>query len=289
MAAYVRDESLRAILSIPPSQLGVGSPIALRIVDTEVDLYHEFAQQMLEILEANNAAGRMTKFIVPVGPVGQFRRFAHLCNARRVSCQSLVLFNMDEYLTDDDEYIALDDPLSFRATMERELHGRLDPPLRVPERHKIFPDPKDPDKLGRLIEQFGGLDAAFGGIGIRGHIAFNEPPEPDEEADVEEFASRTTRCLSLNRETAVINAVTSARGNIDRIPRRAVTIGMKEILSARRLRFFCQRTWQPAIIRKALHGPVTPRCPASYLQRHPDAMLVITREAAGLPEPEIPM
>jgi glucosamine-6-phosphate deaminase len=259
--------------------------VALTVVEDEKALYNEFARQMVEMLEANNRQGRETKWIVPVGPVGQWPVLADLCNARGVSCRDLVLFNMDEYLTDDDEYLPLDDPLSFRGIMRRLFHDRLEPELRVPEEHRFFPDPTDLDSFGHAIEKFGGIDAVFGGIGIAGHIAFNEPPGPGEEAGVEEFAARPTRCLSLNWETSVINSVSACRGNIDRIPRRCATVGMKEILTAARLRFFCFQRWQSAVVRKALHGPVTPRCPASYLQRHPDAALIITQDVAQLPEP----
>ncbi len=281
MAMYIRDESLRAALSIPPERLGEGTTVRVTIVESEIDLYNLFAQHMLQIIEENNAAGRMTKFIVPVGPVGQYRRLARLCNLRRTSCRGLVLFNMDDYLTDRDEPLPLDSPLSFRAAMEREFHSRLDPELRVPESQRFFPDPRDPLAIGRKIEELGGLDAAFGGIGITGHIAFNEPPAG--EVAAEEFARWPTRCLDLNWETSVINAAGACRGAIDYIPRRAVTIGMKEILGARRLRFYCFQKWQSAIVRKALHGPVTAQCPASFLQRHPDAELIVSEETAQLP------
>jgi glucosamine-6-phosphate deaminase len=126
------------------------------------------------------------------------------------------------------------------------------------------------------------VDACYGGIGINCHIAFNEPPEPGEACTVEEFAARPTRALSLSRETRTINAVTVG-GDIAVIPKRAITVGMKEILAARRLRFYCNRPWQSGVIRRVLHGPLTPSCPASYFRFHPNASVTLADYVAAPP------
>ena len=111
----------------------------------------------------------------------------------------------------------------------------------------------------------------------------NEPPEPGEACGVEEFAARPTRVLDLARETRTINAVTVG-GEIGVVPRRCVTIGMKEILASRKLRFYCNRPWQSAVVRRALHGPVTPACPASYLRTHGDVALAVAEFVGTRPE-----
>jgi glucosamine-6-phosphate deaminase len=99
---------------------------------------------------------------------------------------------------------------------------------------------------------------------------------------VESFANLPTRMLNLSRETRTINSVTVG-GEISVIPKRAITIGMREIFAARRLRFYCNRPWQSAVLRRALHGPLTPACPASYLRNHPDATVTITEFVAAPP------
>ena len=100
---------------------------------------------------------------------------------------------------------------------------------------------------------------------------------------VEDFAALPTRVLSLTRETRTINSVTVG-GEISVIPKRAVTVGMKEILSSRRLRFYCNRPWQSAVVRRVLHGPITAACPASLLRLHPDATLILADYVAAPPE-----
>jgi glucosamine-6-phosphate deaminase len=189
---------------------------------------------------------------------------------------------MDEYLADG-EWVPIDHPLSFRGYMDRAFYDLIEPQLAPLPQNRIFPDPRDPSALQRAIDARGGVDACYGGIGINGHIAFNEPPEPDEPADTNEFAARPTRVLSLTRETITINSNTVG-GELSIIPRRAVTVGMKEILAAGRLRFYCNRLWQSAVIRRVLHGPVTAACPASLLRTHPDASITIADYVARPPD-----
>jgi len=93
--------------------------------------------------------------------------------------------------------------------------------------------------------------------------------------------------LDLNRETRLINSVTAANGWVDAIPRKAVTVGMKEILGSRAVRIYMNRLWQPAIVRKFIHGPITPFCPASFLQEHPDVKVTIASYAAQVPAPKL--
>ncbi|TXL69167.1 glucosamine-6-phosphate isomerase [Vineibacter terrae] len=276
-------------LAIRPEDLGRGSPCRLAIVDDADALAAAFAQSMITAYRAAKAAGRpQVVFIVPVGPVGQFERLAAYANEARLSLADLVLINMDEYLSPDGrDFIAPDDPLSFRGHMQRHLWDRLDPALAPPASHRHFPDPRRPEATTALIARLGGVDVAFGGVGITGHLAFNDPPEPGDGMDLDSFAALPTRVVRLSRETLTINAVTAARGNIDRIPRLAVTVGMAEILASRQVRIFMNRTWHCAIVRKLLHGPVTPAVPASLLQRHPDVVVTITRDVAQLPEPEL--
>ena len=85
----------------------------------------------------------------------------------------------------------------------------------------------------------------------------------------------------------LISSVLTCRGNIHRIPPLAITVGMKEILESRRVRLYLNRPWQNAIVRVALHGPVTPQAPVSLLQEHPDCRLTVTREVMALPEPTL--
>lgn len=270
-------------LRVSAADLGRHQPVKVRIGGDQAALALDMAEAMLAEINQAEAAGRGATLIVPVGPVDQFPILARLINERRISCRATVFINMDEYLTAADDFVPVDHPLSFRGYMDRRFYALLDPALAPPAEHRVFPRPGDLEEIPRLIAARGGVDACFGGIGINGHIAFNEPPEPGERISFEEFAALPTRVLTLARETRTINSVTVG-GEIAMIPRRAVTVGMKEILAARRLRFYCNRPWQSAVVRRALHGALTPECPASYLRTHADAVLTVADYVATPPE-----
>jgi glucosamine-6-phosphate deaminase len=238
---------------------------------------------MFDEIRRGGDSGRGATLIIPVGPVDQFPILARMLNEQEVSCRNTVFINMDEYLTDNDQFIPEEHPLSFRGYVDRLFYSRLDPALAPPPENRVFPDPRNPGAIQQLIDARGGVDACYGGIGINGHIAFNEPPEPGEDISVAAFAALPTRVLPLTRETRTINSVTVG-GEIALIPKRAITVGMKEILAARRLRFYCNRTWQSAVARRALHGPLIPACPASYFRTHPDAVLTVADYVASPPD-----
>jgi glucosamine-6-phosphate deaminase len=274
---------LPAYLQIAPDQIGRGTPVRTRVHGNMADVARHMAEALWQVITEAQAAGRAATLIVPVGPVDQFPLLARLINDRRTDCREVVFLNMDEYLTDDDRWIDRRHPLSFRAYMDRRFYDLLDPALAPRPEHRVFPDPRDPAAVGRLIAQRGGVDACFGGIGINGHIAFNEPPGSGGSCTAEEFAALPARVLSLSRETRTINAVTVG-GDITIIPRRAVTVGMREILAARRIRLYANRPWQRAVVRRALHGPITPACPASLVRGHPDVELTLAEYVAEFPD-----
>ena len=270
-------------LAIPATELGHGTPVKVRILGDMASIAQDFALVLKQEILAAQSAGHGGTFIVPVGPVDQFPLLARMVNEQRLSLRDVVFINMDEYLTDDDTWVPADHPLSFRGYMERAFYGLLDPALSPPPEHRVFPDPRDCGAVERLIQERGGVDVTFGGIGINGHIAFNEPPEPGETISADDFAALPTRVLSLSRETRTINSVTVG-GGIEIVPRRCVTVGMKEILASRKLRIYCNRPWQSAVVRRVLHGPITPACPASLLRLHPDAVLTVADYVAQPPD-----
>ena len=181
-----------------------------------------------------------------------------LVNREQLSLRNCWFINMDEYLTDDGQWIAEETPLSFRGFMAREVYGKIAPELLMPEEQRVFPDPNDLGRIPALIEELGGVDIAFGGIGITGHLAFNEP-QP--ELTAEQFAQLPTRVLDIHPETRA-------------------TIGMKEILGARKLRLGVFRDWHRAVCRRAAYGEVTAAFPATLAQNHPDALLYVNANAA---------
>ena len=270
-------------LSVEGKDLGDGTPVEVRIIGDMDDVARDIARVMMRAFNRARDEGRNATLIVPVGPVDQFPILAESINRERADWRDVMLINMDEYLTDDAQWVDLDHPLGFRGFMNRQFYDLIDPDLAPKSENRVFPDPNDPAAIGRIIAERSGVDVCFGGIGINGHMAFNEPPEPGQTVSAEEFAAVPTRVLSLSRETRTINSVTVG-GEISLVPRRAITIGMKEILESRQCRFYCNRPWQRAVVRRVLHGPITSACPASLLRTHPDAEITVADYVAEPPD-----
>lgn len=260
------------------------APLPLEIVESDVDLYYHVALAMYVEVERNNAAGGDTVFVLPVGPVYQYRRFVWLCGERPIDLSRLHCFFMDEYLDEQGGLLDPGHPLSFRGFVQRELVEAMPASTGLRAAQVLFPDPADPGDYDRRLAALGGAGVCFAGVGINGHLAFNEPPEEGESISTEEFRALGTRVVSLSRETISINSNTALGGAYDRLPLRAVSVGMRQILDARRVVVCLNRPWQRAVVRRLLYGPVSPSFPASLLREHPDTRLLLTREVAVPPQ-----
>lgn len=275
------------INEIKPEDLGKGSNIVLDVCETEHDLYWKMAIEVLECIEENNKKGEPTLMVVPYGPIGPYSRLVYLVNKYRISLKNCCFINMDEYLKNENEYIDIDSPLSFRGGMNRIFYSKIDDELNVLPENRIFPEPGNEGIVMEKIKEYGKLDMAWGGIGINGHFAFNEPPEPDEECTNEEFLNRPTRVLKISRETKTINCFMNCGGDLDGIPQYCITVGMKEMFMAKKVRMCMPRDWNAGALRKVLHGEITAKVPCSLFQHHKDAKLYAAGVALQSPIPEI--
>ena len=164
---------------ISAEELGKNAKVPLLKLGDSGEVFYEIALEMVNEIEKNNAIGRRTVFICPVGPVGQYPIFVRLVNERRLSLKNCWFINMDEYLTDDGEWIDESSALSFHGFMNRTVYSKIDPELVMPENQRIFPDPHDPDHIAKVIDELGGVDIAFGGIGACWRSAARRaPPTP---------------------------------------------------------------------------------------------------------------
>ncbi|MGN0179947.1 MAG: glucosamine-6-phosphate isomerase [Monoglobaceae bacterium] len=265
---------------ITAEELVENTKVPLLIANSAGEVHYEYAMQMIEEIVNNNNAGKKTVFICPCGPTEQYPIFARLVNRYRISLKNTWIINMDEYLTESGEWIPEDSKFSFHKWMNDYLYDVIDPELTVPKEQRIFPDPKNPEKISEIIEELGGVDMVLGGIALNGHIAFNEP-EPG--MSTEEFANLPTRVVELSLETKVKDAILGRGGAVDTIADKAISVGMKEILGAKKLRLSMLLDMQRAVIRKACCGEVTSECPVSFIQNHPDAMLMVSKNVIEKP------
>ena len=152
---------MQAYNTIPAEDLGKGSGIVLERCETEQDLYWKMAIEVVETIAENNAKGEPTVMIVPYGPIGPYSRLVHIVNKYRISLKNCVFINMDEYLTENLEYLDKSDPLSFRGGMDRIFYSQVDPELNVLEENRIVPKPGEEGRIWEIIQQYGKLDMCW--------------------------------------------------------------------------------------------------------------------------------
>ncbi len=287
--------SLPAFFQLPAEALPSHSPVAVSVLPDVAMLNHHFARSIADEIAANNGAGRPTRLILPVGPVGYFPLLAEFCNQERITWANVYAFFMDEYCDWQGRLVSRDHPLSFAGFAQRTLFARLSPDLALPTAQLQFPDPRQIDCISEEIARVGGIDTCYGGIGIHGHIAFNEPPISRWfTVTPAEFKASQTRLVQLAPETVVMNASRAASGNFAALPPMAVTLGMADILAARRIRLYCQGgVWQRTVLRIALFGsPDTAdgedvNYPVTLLRSHPNLAIITTSDTAQPPIPQM--
>ena len=239
--------------------------VTCKVVNKEWDVYFDMAMEMLSVITDCNAKNERCVMIVPVGPTDQYPILARLINQFKVSLKNVWFFNMDEYLLDPKTAVSREHPLSFESRMYREFYDRVDEELLMPENQRLFPRVGKEAEYDKLIEELGGVTACFGGLGINGHVAFNEP-EPSMSA--KDFGELGTRVLPISRETRTINAYGYQRGDLYGMPEYCITVGMKQILSAEKIYIALNRPWQAGPFKHAMFTEETAGIPATLLRRN---------------------
>lgn len=259
--------------------LNKGAKLPVIVMEDNAAVFQSMAEEMAEEIKKNNAEGKKTVFICPVGPVGQYPYFVEMVNQEKISLKNVWFINMDEYLDDDKKWVPETHPLSFRGFMNRTVYSKIAPELVMPEEQRVFPDPENVEYIPQLIEKLGGVDICFGGIGINGHVAFNEA---DASLSNEEFLAQKTRVLDITKETRTANAIGDFNGALEDMPKYCVTIGIYEIAHARKIRLGCFRNWHRAVVRRTAYGEAISDFPVSLLTNHQDINLKITEFVAAL-------
>ncbi|MBU0478375.1 hypothetical protein KKC91_07400 [bacterium] len=207
--------------------------IKFTVVPALHDLNVRIAREIADHIKVKNSQDEKTYLILPVGPL-DYLYLADICNKEKISLKNLVLFMMDEYVGDNEEIIPHDHPLGFYSFMKRSFVDKLDIDLNFDVRNINFPDPHDPEVVTKKIEEIGGVDICYGGFGITGHFAFNDPPEHGNTMTVKEMRNTRARVLTISRESTVQMAMGGTNGNLKILPTRAVTLGMYELLMSKK-------------------------------------------------------
>ncbi len=277
-------DELARLMELPVDELRRRARIPFRLLPDRDSLLSDFAHSLLDQIRIQYQRGEPARFILPVGPVAQYRQAVEISNRERLSWKHVHTFNMDEFLDWQGRPIPVTHPLSFEGFMRREVFGRLDRDLRPPESQQSFPNPFRIDEIGAKIQAVGGIDCCYGGIGYHGHVAFNEPPLSRwARISVDQLRNSLTRVVALGDDSIVVQSIHSSGGNSAAIPPMAVTLGMKDILASRKIKLYCAAGERHrAVFRISVAGEVSVDFPSTLVQGHPDAE-VVTDQATALP------
>jgi len=254
----------------------------INIVPEPVDVYQEFARHFLSELQEIQDSQRLLNVILPIGPTAQYPLIAAEINSQRLSMKNCRIILMDEYLDWHGRPLESSHPLSFRGQFEKFL-SIVNPKLRIQDNHWVVPDPFDIYRIDNFISEFGSVQTCYGGIGVHGHIAFNEPPVTRYgSVPLNEFRNSGTRVVVLAPETLTINALRGNHGKFADFPTLAVTIGMKHILGARRIRLYADGgSRQHEALRQFAEESENVFYPITLLKNHKDVSILIDRNTGS--------
>jgi len=202
-------------------------------------------------------------------PTGVYKELVKLHQEGKLSFRNVHTFNLDEYYPMDPKSLQ-----SYVRFMKEHLFNHIDIPAKNIHIPDGMLDRESVDVFCKSyeeeIERLGGIDLQILGIGRTGHIGFNEPGSPNRSL---------TRLVSLDQVTR-IDAASDFFGE-EHVPRKAITMGVGTILRSKRIIMMAWGEGKAGIIQKAVEGPVTDQIPATFLQQHTNAVVVLDEASAS--------
>ncbi len=231
----------------------------------EVENYEELSRKAAAIIAAQVISKPESVLGLATGssPLGTYDCLVKAYENKDLDFSKVTSVNLDEYvgLTGDNDQ-------SYRYFMDTNLFSKIN--IRkectfVPNGCAENVDKECSDYDAR-IESLGGIDIQLLGIGLDGHIGFNEP---------DDVFIKETHLVDLDPSTIEANA--RFFESADDVPRKAVTMGMGGIMNAKKVLLIANGKNKEEIIKKAFFGPITPQVPASILQLHPDVTVIYSK------------
>ncbi len=245
--------------------------IPTQIYTNSVDASKAVAKEIADLIRNKAKEGKPAVLGLATGssPKKVYAELVRLHKEEGLSFKNVVTFNLDEY------YPMQPDALqSYVRFMKEQLFNHVD----IDRQNYNIPDgtlskeqiPAYVEAYEAKIDALGGLDFQLLGIGHTGHIGFNEPGSQ---------LSSKTRLVPLDHSTRV--AAASDFFTLSNVPRLAITLGVSQIMKARRVVLVAWGEGKAKIIKNTAEGEVTDKAPASFLQQHPNALYVLDEGAAS--------
>lgn len=231
-----------------------------------VDSYHECSRLGANLIAAQILLkpDSVIGFATGSSPVGIYRELVARYQMGELDFSEVTSVNLDEYIG-----LAPDHKQSYRYFMQENLfnHVNIDPARTFVPNGLAEDLAAECAAYDKRIADLGGIDLQLLGIGLDGHIGFNEPAEVFE---------KPTHVAELHPSTVQANARFFA--SIDEVPRRAISMGLGSIMEARRILLIANGSAKRNIVDRAFNGPITPHIPASILQLHPNVTIIYSKE-----------
>ena len=198
-------------------------------------------------------------------PVGMYQQLIEWYKKGDLDFSKITTVNLDEY-----KGLSPDNDQSYRYFMDQNLLNHIN----IEKSHTHVPNGMDEDserackEYDKIISMVGGIDMQLLGIGGNGHIGFNEPGVAFE---------KETHCVDLTEST--IEANKRFFESEDDVPKQAYTMGIKNIMQAKKILVVVSGADKADILKEVLYGPITPEVPASILQLHNDVTIVADEAA----------
>ena len=196
-------------------------------------------------------------------PLGTYEKLSEKCAAGELDFSKVTSVNLDEYIGLDGS-----NDQSYRYFMDHNLFSKIN----IDRNNTYVPNgcaedfKAEGENYDKFIKSLGGIDLQLLGIGLDGHIGFNEPADA--------FTGET-HAVDLDESTIEANARFFA--SKDDVPTKAITMGMMSIMQAKKVLLIANGAKKKDIIEKAFFGPITPLVPASILQLHPDVTVIYSQ------------
>ncbi len=254
----------------------LNQPIAFERIPTQIyadsnDASAAVAREIAEIIRAKQLQGKPAVLGLATGssPKKVYAELIRIHRDERLSFYNVITFNLDEYYP-----MQPDGQQSYVRFMQEQLFNHVD----IPKNNYFIPDGTlAPAQISafcqnyeRQIDELGGLDFQLLGIGRNGHIGFNEPGSHE---------NSRTRLMTLDLTTRADAAMDF--GGLANVPKKAITLGINQIMKAKRVILLAWGEHKAKMIHEAIEGPVTDQVPASYLQGHPNVQFVLDESAAA--------
>lgn len=274
---------------IPAEQL-VNHPklkIPFRLTATSEEMGEVMARDFAD--EIKSANGNPFRAIVPCGPRCWYAPFARIINEEKISLKNVTIFHMDECLNWQAQLLPKNHPYNFKTFMEKYFYEPINADLAVPGSQRFFPQPDNINLIKSKIAE-APIDITLGGWGQDGHVAYNQSRRhPFSNISIEELRNSELRIQENNYDTIIALAQRSFGAAYQFVPPMSVTLGMKECLSAKKIRLYSDTgAWKQTALRVALFSDETTEYPMTLLQKHPDALITATFETASHPVAENP-